>query len=198
MLLAGGCSSGPSAIEAPDFDPDGAAEQAMELFDKDGDGFIAGAELDATPGIKAAMKTIDGNSDGKVAADEIVARIEAWETRGLGLMDCACKITLDGRPLDGATVTFEPEPFLSDVSMEAVGNVSGGVASLTIPKEKRVPADAPAGMRVGLYRVRVSKLVNDAETIPAKYNVETILGQQVSADEPAIAGQRLAFELKSN
>ncbi len=192
-----GCSSGPSKITAPSFDPSGSASQAMELFDKDGDGFLAGAELDAAPGIKAAMKTIDGNGDGKVTADEIEARIEAWVARGVGLMGCACYVTLDGKPLDGATMTFDPEPIFGDLLQQAVGPVTGGTASPSVPKDKRIPADAPPGLRVGLYRVRFSKLVNGAETIPAQYNKETMLGQQVSADDPAIMGQRVRFELTS-
>lgn len=195
--LATGCSSGPSKIEAPSFDPSGSADQAMELYDKDGDGFIAAAELDAAPGIKAAMDTIDGDKDGKVTADEIAARIEAWEARGVGLMGCAALVTLDGRPLDGATVTFDPEPIFDDLLQPAIGVTSGGAVSPTVPKEKRVPADAPPGMRVGLYRVRVSKMANGAETIPARYNKETTLGQQVSADDPAIKGQRVKYALTS-
>lgn len=192
-----GCSSGPSKIEAPSFDPSSSAAQAMELYDKDGDGFIAGAELDATPGIKAAMATIDGDKDGKVTADEIAARVEAWEKRGVGQMDCSGLVTLDGRPLVGATVTFDPEPIFGDVLQPAIGVTSDGVVTPSVPKEKRVPADAPPGMRVGLYRVRVSKLANGAETIPARYNKETTLGQQVSADDPAVVGQRVKFQLKS-
>lgn len=192
-----GCSSGPSKITAPSFDPSGSADQAMELFDKDGDGFLAGAELDAAPGIKAAMKTLDGDQDGKVTAEEINARIQAWVTRGVGLMGCACAVTLDGKPLDGATITFDPEPIFGDLLQPAMGPVTGGTASPTIPKQNRIPADAPPGLRVGLYRVRISKPVNGVETIPAQYNKETTLGQQVSTDDPAIAGQRVRYELTS-
>jgi hypothetical protein len=53
----------------------------------------------------------------------------------------------------------------------------------------------PPGLQLGLYRIRISKLVNGAETIPAKFNADTTVGQQVSPDDPAIAGQRVRFAL---
>jgi hypothetical protein len=198
-LLAGCWSSGPSALEAPSIDGGDAGDAAVELFDKDGDGLIAGAELDATPGVKAAMETIDADKDGKASADEIAARVDAWAATGTGLTTLSALVTLDGRPLPDATVTFEPEPFLADYLQPAGGTTNmEGVVSLTIPKEKRIPADAPPGLNLGLYRVRVSKQTGGAESIPAPYNSETTLGQQVAPDDPAVAGRRVRFELKSN
>lgn len=193
-----GCSGGPSALVAPRIDGGDAGKKALELFDKDGDGFIAGAELDATPGIKAALETIDLDKDGKVTAEEISQRVDAWAATGTGLTTLSGVVKLNGRPLPGATVTFDPEPFLADYLKPAVGETNAdGVVSVTIPKENRVPPDAPPGLHLGLYRVRVSKKSGDAESIPAKYNVETTLGQQVSPDDPAVSSRRVKFELSS-
>jgi len=195
VLLLTGCNSGPSRIKPPSIDADDAAAEAMELYDKDGDGSIAGAELDAVPGIKAAMETIDANKDGKATEDEIVQRIEAWQATNIGVMAVSAAFTLDGRPLAGAKITFEPESFLGDQIKPAFGDCTNGAAMISIPKDQRPQKDMPPGVQLGLYRVKVSKKVNGQETIPAKYNAETTLGQQISPDDPAIAGQKMRFQL---
>jgi hypothetical protein len=193
-----GCSDGRSALEAPDVSPSGAASEAMTMYDKDGDGFIAGAELDAASGIKAAMGTIDANKDEKASEDEIAARIESWSTSGVALTTCLAKVSLDGRPLAGAIVTFEPEPFLGDSFKAASGETNAlGEVMPSIPKEQRMPADAPPGLALGLYKVRITKDAGGRESLPAKFNAETTLGQQIAPDDPAVAKQRVLFELKS-
>jgi hypothetical protein len=199
VLLAGGCSSGPSRVQPPDIDAGDAGEQAIEMFDKDGDGFIAGAELDESPGIKAAMATIDADKDGKVTEDEIYQRVRAWQATRYGVLSTQCSFTMDGKPLGGAEVTFEPEPFLGDEIKAAVDVTSpGGLCQPSVPKEQRVTPDTPAGFQLGLYRVRVSRKVDGKETIPAKYNTETTIGQQISTDDPAVASQKVSFELTSS
>ncbi|RIK83865.1 MAG: hypothetical protein DCC67_05575 [Planctomycetota bacterium] len=191
-----GCSSGPSRIKPPSIDADGAAAEAMEMYDQDADGALAGAELDASPGLKSAQASFDANQDGKIQQDEIQRRIEAWQATGIGVMSVSFLFTMDGQPLPGAQVTFEPEPFLGDEIKTAVGEtLMYGSVSPSIPKEERPSADMPAGFQVGLYRVRVSKKVDGKETIPARYNAETTLGQQVSPDDPAIANQKARFDL---
>src|SRR5688500_9351038 len=96
-IAALGCSSGPSRIQPPSIDADDAASQAMELYDKDGDGAIAAAELDAAPGLKAAMATLDTSKDGSVQEEEITARIESWQASGVGIVSLNCTVTMDGR-----------------------------------------------------------------------------------------------------
>jgi hypothetical protein len=182
-------------VKPPDIDADDAAAEALELYDKDGDGAIDGAELDAVPGIQAAMETIDADKDGRATEEEIVARIERWREYNAGVMAVNCAFTLDGRPLDGAEVTFEPESFLGDEIKSGVGQTASGSVAPSIPKEERPSADMPPGLQMGLYRIRVSKMANGVETIPAKYNSATTLGQQVSPDDPAIAAQRVHFDL---
>jgi hypothetical protein len=195
-LLLVGCSSGPSRVKPPSISPSGAASKAMTEFDKDGDGFIAGSELDAAPAIKAAMSTIDTDKDGKVTADEIAARIEAWQATRIGVMTAGCNFTLDGKPLTGAEVTFEPAPFLADALKPAVGETDmAGNAICSIPKEQRPTKETPAGMQLGLYRIRVSKKVNGKETLPAKFNTETTIGHQVAPDDPAFASQKFRIAL---
>ena len=69
LTLVIGCGGRPS-IAPPDFDSTKAANQAMELFDADGDGFIANAELDECPGLKDGLKTVDANEDGKITMED--------------------------------------------------------------------------------------------------------------------------------
>ena len=183
LLAILGCSSGPSRIEPPSIDADDAASQAMEMFDKDGDGSIAGSELDAAPALKASMATLDTNKDDAVQEDEIVQRIESWQATGAGITSISVLVTMNGRPLDNAEITFEPTPFLGNEVKPAVGLTSPrGITSPTILKENRPTPDTPAGMQYGFYRVRISKKSGGTESIPAKYNAKTELTADVTED----------------
>jgi hypothetical protein len=199
-LLAGlaGCSSGPGRVSQASISASGAASEAMTAYDKDGDGFIAGAELDAAGSLKAAMETLDADKDGKVSEAEIQQRIEAWQAKGAGLTSILCNVTLDGKPLDGATVTFEPEAFLGGDVKTAIGQTAGGSAAPSIPKADRPNPDWPPGIQFGFFKVRVSKQVDGKETVPAKFNSETTLGAQVATDDPSFLKQGYKFDLKSN
>ncbi len=194
-----GCSGGSqSRIQAPGYNPSASAAQAMELYDKDGDGFIAGDELDKAPGIKAAIKNLDQDRDGKVSQQEIADRVDSWAKTGLGMMTLSCEVTLDGGLLDGAQVKFVPEPFLSNVILQAEGETSlVGTTNLRVPADKLPSPDMPPGIQLGLYQVQISKKQGDKELVPAKYNTETVLGQEVSRDDPAIMNNRVRFNLRS-
>ncbi|MEO2045869.1 MAG: EF-hand domain-containing protein [Pirellulales bacterium] len=196
LALAIGCSGMPGRVVPPGIDPEDAAEQAMEIYDTDGDGFVADSELDNAPGLKAAMKTLDTDGDEKVSEEEVAERIRAWQKTGVGITSINCKVLIKNLPLQGATVTFVPEVFLGDEIKAAVG-ISGPLGELSpkIPKENRPRPDSPPGLQLGLYQVRVSKMVKGKETIPAKYNTETTFGQEVSDDDPAIQGHRVIFKV---
>jgi hypothetical protein len=182
----------------PSFDPAGSAAKAMELYDTDGDGFVAGKELENAPGLKAALKTLDQNEDGKVSKAEIAERVRVWDRMRIGVMLFEVTVLLNGSPLADAQITFDPDEFLGDVVQPAVGITSmGGTVRPKVPKEKRPAPDSPPGMQAGIYKVRVSKVVGGKETIPAKYNSKTILGQEVAQDDWAISNKRVVFELKS-
>ena len=196
LLLTAGCNSGAARITPPGIDASDSAEQAMELYDTNADGVIAGDELEKAHSLRAAMKTIDTNGDGQISESEIADRILSWQASKAGLTVITCLVKLNGRPLPEATVTFEPEPFLGGEIQTAIGTTNyHGVAMPTIPKEKRPMSDMPPGIQLGFYKVRISKQANGQETIPAKYNSETILAQQVSSDDPAVLGRQIVFNL---
>jgi hypothetical protein len=185
-------------VRQPYIDPSDAGQQAMEIYDTDGDGRVAGAELEKAPGLKAALPRLDSNSDNAVTADEVAARVEAWKRAGIGLMSFGFTVTLNGSPLSGATVRFEPEPFLGDEIKSATTTTNHlGGGSATIAKEDRPDPSFPPGMQLGLYKVKISKMNGGKETIPAAYNENTILGQEVAQDVSEIANNRVVYALQS-
>ena len=87
----------------------------------------------------------------------------------------------NGRPLDGANVRFVPETFLGPNIPTATGVTDqNGVAMLSIPTGG---VGGPPGVPPGFFRVEITKR---GPKIPAKYNKETIFGQEVAIDTPTI------------
>lgn len=171
---------------------------AMEYYDTNGDGNVAGDELEKAPGLKAALPRLDTNGDGAVNADEVAARVGVWQDMGTGLMSFVFKVTLDGKPLETASVTFEPEAFLGDEIKPASCTTDFvGMGGATIPKDQRPDPTTPPGMHLGLYKVKISKVVGGKETVPRKYNEDTILGQECAPDVSEIANNRVVYTLTS-
>ena len=174
-----GCRWGSSPIRPPAIDAAAAGKRAIKRYDKDGDGLIKGAELDGAPALKAAIENLDTDGDGGVSAEEVTARVKAWQETKVAKMWLSCTVTRRGRPLQGATVKFVPEEFLGDEIRTATGQTNErGVAELSVPLDSNVTGDVP-GVHYGLYRVEITK--EDAN-IPARYNTETTLGQEVAHD----------------
>jgi hypothetical protein len=175
-----GCSNRPSAIAPPDIDPHTLAAAAVEQYDKSGDGIIDSKELELAPSLRFSLDRIDANSDKKIAQDEITQFAQKhWVDTPTGIIRVQCVVNFKGRPLDSALVTLEPEPFMQGVVHPASGVTRGGTASLDVSDDAR-PHPNAHGVQMGLYRVRVSKLVNGKETIPAKYNEQSVLGCEVA------------------
>jgi len=176
-LYVAGCSRTPPRVYPPGINSS-AGDDAIEQYDANGDGQIAGEELDKVPGIKGALENIDTNGDGAVTADEIYERIGAWEKSKLGRTSATIRITHDGKPLAGAIVKMVPEDFLGDEIQAASGQSNeAGVATMNIPLEN--DPEKIGGMQVGLYRVEITK---PGEDIPAKYNTQTELGVEIAQD----------------
>jgi hypothetical protein len=195
-VLLCSCGGGPARVRPPGINASAAGEEAIELCDADGDGTASGDELEKAPSLKSAMKRLDTNGDGGASAGEVTARIAKWQEIGIGVMSFGCTVTLDGSPLTGAVVTFEPEPFLGDEVKAASGTTNRyGGASATIAKEERPNATYPPGMHLGFYKVKISKQVNGQEIIPAKYNEATVLGQEVAPDVAEILNNRVVYAL---
>ena len=180
-FLAGwGCPGGPPPrVQPPSIDAEAAGEAAVKQYGKNGR--IAGEDLDKAPALKASLKQIDQNNDGVITAEEITARIKVWQESKVGRSMLNCRVTrkVGGKqqPLEGATVTFEPEEFLGPNLKPATGKTDKhGIAHMTAPPVN--PTD-PEGVPPGFYLVKITK---EGDQIPAKYNTQTKFGVEVSAD----------------
>lgn len=181
LMLSAGCSGTPPRLHPPAIDAAIAGAKAIEQYDANKDGKISGAELDKTPALKAAIARIDASGAGEITANKITARIKAWQESKLGRMPLSCSVLYNGKPLAGAEVKFVPEAFLGENLKTATGKTDvNGVAMLSIPT---TGTDDPPGVAPGFYRVEIAK---SGENIPAKYNSETTLGQEVAVDNPDI------------
>lgn len=189
LLGVAGCSGRPGRVAAPTI-PDDAGEQAVAKYDANGNGAIDGDELLKVPALKATLKRVDKSGDGKVTADEINERVAAWRKAGAGIMRVGVYVTRDGRPLSGAVVKLVPESFLgAAVKTAQTTTRSNGGGFLEISRD---PAEA--GVQLGFYRVEVTQPGPDGqEQLPARFNVETEYGAEVTLDDPT--ADRIAINL---
>lgn len=195
-IFAVGCKRGPEAIPALYVDARGASQRALELYDVNRNGQLDVEELQAAPGLEYAAKRADTDGDNSLSQAELTAMVDAWNEKSIGLLTLRCNVKLNKKPLAEATVRLEPETFLVGEIETAIGLTDEfGDAFLTVPKGKRPIADAPPGVQLGLYRVVISKVNARQETVPAKYNSATTLGQEVSFDDPGVQNG-ITFDLK--
>lgn len=187
FVICVGCSRGPSRVHPPKINASAAGTKAVELFDANKDGKISGEELDKCPGLKAALSRVDTSGTGDVTAGMITTRIKVWQKSRTGRMSFSCQVKKNGRPLQGAEVKFVPESFLGENIKEAIGTTDrNGMAMINIP------GVTPPGVAPGMYRVEITK---NGVNIPAKYNTETILGQEVASDAQDIQ-EGVTFEMQ--
>ena len=105
-LALSACSQGPRRVNQPYIDADGAGELAMEQYDTNGDGIVAGRGAGKCPRPESGPPTMDTNGDKGISADEVTARINVWKQMRTGVFSFPFKVTLDGRPLEEATDVF--------------------------------------------------------------------------------------------
>jgi hypothetical protein len=98
-------------------------------------------------------------------------------------MGSAYVVSLDGKPLSGALMTFEPEPYLEPNVKPASGETSQ--IGLTRPSHdpEHLPKTANGrtiyGMTSGTFKI---KITHPSQNIPARYNTQTELGDEVAHD----------------
>ncbi|WP_148074729.1 EF-hand domain-containing protein [Bythopirellula goksoeyrii] len=182
-LALAGCSSGPTAIRPVDIDADQAGDQAIEFYDKDGDGTLNVDELAAVPGVLKYLDKYDQNADGLVSGDEITERVELWDDQAMGIRTLDVEVTIGARPLQGAEVRFVPESYLGDGPKVASGTTdSKGFAKISVAVDE-LPDDLRKarmrGLFGGTYKIEVT---HPTLKVPATYNTETTLGEEVARD----------------
>lgn len=176
VVFTAGCSRRPSRVHPPSINASSAGREAMKQYDLDGDGKVSGAELDKAPSLKFALSRLDTDGDGAVTADDVAARVGAWQESKVGRMSAVLTILSNGKPLEGATVTLDPEPFLGSDVKPATGVTDS--SGLVMPSIETGPDDPP-GVAPGFYLVRVTK---EGMSIPPMYNTETVLGVELAQD----------------
>lgn len=197
LLIVLGCSRGPSRVHPPEIDPDDAGSAAVTQHDADGDGVLSQAELANLPGILGAIGWYDLDSDGNVSADEIAQRIRKWHESRVGLLPpIPCTVLLDGQPLSGATVKWIPEPYLGETFKPGSGTTDNrGIARIRIAQSDMSPDQQDlSGMQVGVFKVQIT---HPTESIPARYNTETTLGEEISLDRRIRSPRDITFQLLS-
>lgn len=185
VMLAVGCSR---PVEIPAIDPTAVTSRALDEYDHNKDGFLDASELERCPGLKAALPSADKDRDGRFSRDELHEYFSQLAQSKTGLQQVLCRVTLDKKPLAGATITLEPEAFMGGKVKPAKGTTDDrGEARFQIEG-----APQP-GCNLGVYRVRITKAVNGTETLAERYNTRTQLGIEVS---PSMRG-RTVFSLDS-
>ena len=181
----------PARIEAPDWDPDQSADQAITDLDRDGDGLLSMEELTAAPGLKYNAKGLDaeGDNDGKLSRDEIYARVKLYQDSRTGLKAFSCSVILDKRPLSGATVRLVPEPFLGN-ALEPNEGISDRGGQVRFQAEGFNMSLA----KIGMYKVEIT---STNVKIPATYNSATTLGLEIPPVTDPYHQGPVVFHLKT-
>ncbi len=181
LAFALGAAAAPSCgnrVVPPSVDPDAAGQRAVADYDANGDGLLDAKELEKSPALRRALKSVDKNNDQRLSASEIAERIRLFQGTRIGLMTVRGQATLDGAPLAGATVRLVPEKFLGPSFKPSAGLTDAHGYADFRAEGTELPGVAP-----GFYRVEVSK--KDAagqELVPARFNSQTVVGQEVSPD----------------
>lgn len=151
LICSAGCLSKPSRVEAPALDPEGHAAKAMTEYDKNGDGKIAGDELDACLGMKSVLADMDTNKDGALDKGEIANRIKSWVDSKVGLTCPSMSFTKGKKALKTGKISLVPEAFLSDVLKQADADIAEGSCS---PSSAGNVDNLP-GMAYGFYKIQL-------------------------------------------
>ena len=181
LIAAGCCSRVPKGPDRPAFDPASSGQQAIATYDENGDGKLAGEELVACPALEMALTRVDKNSDSAISADEIAERINYFQTAKTTIISGSTEVAMNGSPVAGATVTFEPESFMGPAFKTCSGVTDDNGVAFVTGHDAKFP-----GIYLGFYRERISKKEGDTETIPAEYNTESKLGYEATDDIPEV------------
>jgi hypothetical protein len=183
ITLVVGCSYQASRVQPVKISPSSASAAAIEMYDKDGDGAIAGEELNTVQGIKKHLALYDLDHDQRVTRDEITERLKVWDSNPAAIMGSSYVVYLDGKPLSGAMMTFVPEPYLGPNVKPATGLTT----QIGLTRPSHAPEDLPKtangrsiyGMTSGTFKIEIT---HPSQKIPARYNTQTELGDEVAHD----------------
>jgi hypothetical protein len=168
LLIAAtlGCSTSKVQRESA-FDPSAATAKSLEQYDRNGDHKLSAQELKASAALSASAARIDKNRDGSLSEDEIRNRFMAHESLA-GKLLFQVSVSVQGKPLPGATVTFTPEPFMGEGLQSYVGTTGeNGICSLEGRDFKTL------GIPNGFYQIRI---------IQADRGIDMVRGAEIVND----------------
>jgi len=189
-----GCAQGPAAVEKPNVDASSAAAKAVELYDANGDGALGKDELAKCAPLAQSMANYDANNDGRLTEEEISNRLTQLVGPSAAYVTVDGTVTIDRRPLVGATVKLRPADIFEGELPAAEGTTDElGTARPSIPAD-RLPADLTDAALVypGLYHVEIT---HPQTQLPARYNTATELGWEI--DPSSRTGMSARFDLTS-
>ena len=153
---------------------------AIAELDANADGLVDRSEARKCPALAQAFEKYDENRDGNLSHAEIAKRLRTFARGRLATASVTFQVFLEDAPLVGAEVLMEPERFL-DCDIKP----AEGLTDVTGVASPRTAELGTAGVYCGLYRLRISwKDAQGREQLPARYNTETELGQEVAPDLP--------------
>jgi hypothetical protein len=175
IACAAGCSQTPARYYPPKYDASAIGARAVSALDRDGNQLLDAKELAASPALLADLKKLDSDNDRCLSAAEIGAKVADWTQGGVGAVAIVCAVTRGGQPVPDVHVKFIPETYIGDLVKSGNGVTdSRGGAAITAEGQKITGI-----MQCGYYRVELSSPKDGKETIPAKFNRETVLGADV-------------------
>ena len=181
LLVTVGCSSGPSAIPAAKVNISGVVADLRADYDTDKNGALSRSELAASPPLQECFARSHRNEKDEISADELKSTLRRVFDPKTAVVSASCLVKRNGQPLSGANVKFVPLPEFKNSLPAATGQTdANGFARLAAPTEE-LPSQAPnvALMTPGFYLVEIT---HPSVQIPEKYNRQTVLGKEVSAD----------------
>jgi hypothetical protein len=177
-LTAIGCGNSSSSQLARKAAPAEAAAAAIQAYDTNGDGKLSQEELAKAPALAAGLARVDSNHDGYITRDELQARLQAVDDgpKLIGLVGNV--LTAKRRPVDGATVTLIPEPFMGSGLQSYTGTSDKSGTCQFKGAETSLP-----GLPTGYYQAKV---------VDPQLNIDQVLGCEVAIDA---SGNRLELKL---
>jgi hypothetical protein len=175
IACTAGCSQTPARFYPPKYDASAIGERAVATLDRDDNQLLDAKELAASPALLADLKKLDSDNDQCLSAAEIGAKVAEWTQGGVGAVAILCAVTRGGQPRSGVQVKFIPEAYMGDLVKPGTGVTdSRGGAAITAEGQKITGI-----MQCGYYRVELSSPKDGKETIPVKFNTQTVLGADV-------------------
>ncbi len=195
LMVITGCASGTVGVKPADVDPAAVAANAMTACDANGDGALESSELAKCPALASTLALFDADADHRLSSAEISRKFETIKNSGTRSTGVQCTVTLDGKPLSGATVKLLP-PDIFDGSLLPAEGVTDeqGIARPSIGADN-LPEKLKTAALVypGLYTVEIT---HPDQQLPERYNAKSELGLLIDPTSREGGGAR--FDLKSN